>query len=35
MRWTLVKNQMKEVDYGVKEMDEMEYGLKEVKMKCD
>ena len=35
MRWTLVKNQMKEVDYCVKEMDEMEYGLKEVKMKCD
>ena len=35
MRWTLVKNQMNDVDCGVKEMNEMDYGLKEVKMKCD
>ena len=34
MRWTLVDD-MKEMDYGLKEMNEMEYGLKEIKIERD
>ena len=34
MSWILVNN-MKEMDYDLKEMNEMDCDLKEIKMKCD